>query len=105
SGIPAIVRAGPDLFSQPEVLFFLGALALTAGIDEFYGSQFNPKSLPQRINQVLRSAPKPEAVVKAAAEQLRLSGLAMTRDLEARVILAAKFVHNRIRSERKFTKA
>src|SRR5690606_19454224 len=30
-GIPAVFRAGPDLFSQPEVLLFLSCLARMAG--------------------------------------------------------------------------
>ena len=45
AGIPCIVKAGPDLFSQPEVLVFVAALAITAGISEFFGSPHNPKSL------------------------------------------------------------
>src|SRR6266853_189146 len=36
--IPCVVRAGPDLFSQPEVLFLLAAMAISAGIQEFVGS-------------------------------------------------------------------
>lgn len=38
SGIPCVVRAGPDLFSQPEVLLFVAALAITAGNKEFLGA-------------------------------------------------------------------
>ncbi len=34
-GIPAVVRGGPDLFSQPEVLLFLAALGLCSGVEEF----------------------------------------------------------------------
>jgi DNA helicase-2/ATP-dependent DNA helicase PcrA len=102
--IPVVVRAGPDLFSQPEVLFFLGALALTGGIDEFYGSQYNPKSLPQRIKSVLGSSPKPEEVVRAAAKQLRVSGLSATRNLEDRIISASASLHERIANGRTLSK-
>lgn len=103
--IPAVVRAGPDLFSQPEVLFFLGALALTAGIDEFYGSQYNPKSLPQRIGGVLGCPPKPDAVVRSAARQLRDSGLALNPDLEERIVSASKSLDERIKNGRTLNKA
>src|ERR1035438_641327 len=41
AGIPSVVRAGPDLFSQPEVLFFIAALGLTAGQTEYFGSPRN----------------------------------------------------------------
>jgi DNA helicase II / ATP-dependent DNA helicase PcrA len=101
-GIPSIVRAGPDLFSQPEILFFLGALALTGGLDQFYGSEHNPKSLPRRINDVLQCAPQPEAVLRAAARQLRQSGLAVTRDVEERLIFASSAIRQRIENIRTF---
>jgi len=34
AGIPCVVRAGPDLFSQPETLLFVAALAITAASAE-----------------------------------------------------------------------
>jgi len=71
AGIPSVVRAGPDLFSQPEVLFFVGALGLSAGIEEFYGSSIGNKSIPKRVAAVLQCEPKPSAVLRAAARQLR----------------------------------
>lgn len=96
SGIPSIVRAGPDLFSQPEVLFFIGALGITAEIDQFYGSSIGNKSLPKRIEAVLACSPEPEAVLRAAARQLRMSQLAMSRDVEDRMVLAASMICDRI---------
>lgn len=77
AGIPSIVRAGPDLFSQPEVLFFIGAIGITADIDQFWGSSIGNKSLPKRIEAVLECAPEPEAVLRAAARQLRKSTLSV----------------------------
>ena len=35
--IPFIVKAGPDLFSQSEILLFFACLALTANLDSFMG--------------------------------------------------------------------
>lgn len=95
-GIPAVVRAGPDLFSQPEVLFFIGLIAMTAGIDIFYGSPRNPRTLPGRINNVLGCPPNPDHVVQSAAQVLRGAGLALAPDVENRVIWAARALHQRI---------
>ena len=96
AGIPCVVRAGPDLFSQPEVLLFVGALALTAKMDEFFGSEYNPKSLPQRIDGVLGCAPRPTDVLREAARMLRGSGLAFSRETEDRLLLAAEAIADRI---------
>jgi DNA helicase-2/ATP-dependent DNA helicase PcrA len=38
-GIPAVFRAGPDLFAQPEVLLFLAALSAAAGVNDFQGGK------------------------------------------------------------------
>jgi DNA helicase-2/ATP-dependent DNA helicase PcrA len=99
AGIPSVVRAGPDLFSQPEVLFFIAALGLTAGQTEYFGSPRNPKSMTERIQKVLGCAPTPQEVSKAAAEVLRASRLPLTPDDEARVRLAAAMVQRRITEE------
>lgn len=96
AGIPSVVRAGPDLFSQPEVLFLLAALAITSGQEEFFGSEINPKSLPNRIQAVLGCDPKPEAVLKASAKLLRRSGLTFDRTVEDRVMFAAQSMCRRI---------
>ncbi len=74
-GVPAVVRGGPDLFSQPEVLLFLGALALSAGMEVFYGLPEDPRSLPGRIRNVLDAGPTPEEVLPAALAELRARGL------------------------------
>lgn len=96
SGIPCVVRAGPDLFSQPEILFFVSALAISAGCQEFYGSEHNPKSLPRRIDSVLGCTPQPETVLREAAKALRQTGLPFGRDVEDRVLLAARAIRRRI---------
>jgi DNA helicase-2/ATP-dependent DNA helicase PcrA len=103
AGIPCVVRAGPDLFSQPEVLFFLGALAMTAGHEQFMGSPINPKSLPNRIQSVLGCAPEPEPVLRAAAKALRRTGLSLNRNVEDRVLLASQAMHRRIKENRGLT--
>ena len=100
SGIPCVVRAGPDLFSQPEILFFVAALAITAGCQEFIGSEINPKSLPKRIDSVLRCAPRPETVLREAAKALRQTGLAFGRNVEDRVLLAAQAIQRRVAENR-----
>ena len=96
SGIPCVVRAGPDLFSQPEILFFIAALAISAGCQVFIGSEINPKSLPKRIDTVLGCAPEPETVLKEAAKALRQTGLPFDRDVEDRVLRAARAICRRV---------
>jgi DNA helicase II / ATP-dependent DNA helicase PcrA len=96
AGIPSIVRAGPDLFSQPEVLFFVGALGITAGIDKFIGSNIGNKSMPKRVSSVLQCDPDPEPVLRAAARQLRSSQLPLSREAEDRTVLAASMIRDRI---------
>ncbi len=96
SGIPCVVRAGPDLFSQPEILFFIAALAISAGCQVFIGSDINPKSLPNRIDTVLGCAPEPETVLKEAAKALRQTGLPFDRDVEDRVLRAARAICRRV---------
>ena len=108
AGIPCVVRAGPDLFSQPEVLFFISALAITAGCDAFLGSAHNQKSLPNRIEHVLACPPEPatepylksvlpEPALRAAARVLRQTGLSFDRSVEDRVLAAAQAISHRIR--------
>src|SRR5262245_47783344 len=99
AGIPSIVRAGPDLFSQPEVLFFIGAIGITADIEQFFGSSIGNKSLPKRVESVLGCVSEPEAVLRAAARQLRTSQLAMSREVEDRTVLAATMIRDRIKGE------
>lgn len=96
AGVPCVVRAGPDLFSQPEVLLFVAVLAITAGCSEFLGSAHNPKSLPNRINSVLACKPESETVFHEAARALRRTGLAFDRNVEDRLLLASRAIYGRI---------
>lgn len=102
AGLPSVVRAGPDLFSQPEVLLFLSALAITGGLKEFIGSEINPKSMPNRIAAVLGCVPNPEDVLKEAARLLRRSGLTFDRKIEDKLLFAAKAIHLRITEGKSF---
>jgi DNA helicase-2/ATP-dependent DNA helicase PcrA len=95
-GIPAVFRAGPDLLSQPEVLLMVAALARTAGIEKFYGADFDRRSLPNRIKDTLGCDPEPEPVVHAACGVLRAAGLPLAKDVEERLLLAAELMNNRI---------
>jgi DNA helicase-2/ATP-dependent DNA helicase PcrA len=94
-GIPAVVRAGPDLFSQPEVLFIVGALGLSAGFDKFFGGQ-DKKSLPSRISDTLGCAAEPIPVIHAAAAQLRSEGVPLAAGVEQRLIAACQAINARI---------
>jgi DNA helicase II / ATP-dependent DNA helicase PcrA len=103
AGVPSVVRAGPDLFSQPEVLLLLGALGVTARQEEFIGSEINPKSMPNRIKDVLGCDPKPAEVLKAAARLLRQSGLSFDRAAEDRLLLAAEAIGRRVNEGHSYT--
>jgi DNA helicase-2/ATP-dependent DNA helicase PcrA len=93
--IPAVFRAGPDLFSQPEVLLFLGILARMVGLEEFYGSQIDPRSLPLRIRGVLGCDARCDSVVSAACRVIRASGLPLAAGTEQRLLLASELVYRR----------
>lgn len=105
AGLACVVRAGPDLFSQPEVMLFLGALGITGGQKEFVGSPIKPSSMPNRIEAVLGCEPKPDAVLKEAAKLLRRSGLSFDRNAEDRLLLASQAIHRRISEGHSFTAA
>lgn len=95
-GIPAVFRAGPDLFSQPEVLLFVGALAEAGGITSFFGSPGNKKTLPGRIDEVLNCEAKPAEVMAGACTELRRVGLPIKKAAEARLALAAQLIRARL---------
>lgn len=95
AGIPSVVRAGPDLFSQPEILLFVSALSISAGMDVYYGSDHNPKSMTKRIDSVLGCEPEPLSVFRAAADQIR-QVLPFSKSSEERLLLAARMLHKRI---------
>jgi ATP-dependent DNA helicase UvrD/PcrA len=95
SGVPAVVRAGPDLFSQPEVLLFVAAIAISAGVDKFYG--FGPRSLPKRVHNVLSCNPQPLPILHAAADALRRAKLTFPKAAQKRLLAAATMLQRRIK--------
>jgi len=103
AGVPSVVRAGPDLFSQPEVMLFVAAIAMTGGVDVFYGASHDSKSLPTRIQNVLGCEPKPLAVLRAAAKVLRRANLIFPKAAEERLLAAAVMLHGRIKTGNSFS--
>ena len=99
NGIPAVVRGGPDLFSQPEVLLFLAALAICSGMDEFYGQGNNRRSMPGRIQEVLGVGPEADQVLPAAVERLRHRGLAVPEDACERLMVLCRAIRHRLESD------
>ena len=95
-GISSVVRAGPDLFSQPEVLLFLALLAEMAGVDQFFGSRFRPQSLPNRIMDVLGCVPIPAEIIPAACRLLADDGFPIPEDAADRLLSLAQALHHRI---------
>jgi len=99
-GVPTVVRGGADLFSQPEVLVFLSALALAAGSEEFFGASFG-NSLPMRVQNVLGTNPRHEEIVPTALDMLRDRGLSVPADAADRLLLLCALLHLRITEEGK----
>ena len=95
AGIPSVVRAGPDLFSQPEILLLVSALSISADMGDYLGSQHDPKSMPNRIKSVLGCEPEPLAAFRAAATQIR-DVLPFPESAEKRLLLAADMLCKRI---------
>lgn len=93
-GIPAVVR-GAGLFSQGEILLFLGVLAKAAGLDAFFGSP-RPDSLPSRIQAILGCRPEPEEVIRAGCRYVSEQGLPVENDCVERLLLLADAIHHRI---------
>ena len=98
-GIPAVVRGGPDLFSQPEVLLFLSALAICSGMDEFYWQANSRRSMPGRIQEVLGVGPEADQVIPAAIERLKLQGLAVPEDACERLMVLCRAIRHRLKSD------
>jgi ATP-dependent DNA helicase UvrD/PcrA len=94
-GVPAVFRAGPDVFLQPEVLLFIAVLARMAGIEEFRGNPNRSNTFPGRVQTALGSSTRPEDMVAAACAALRTDGLAVPDDAEERLLLAADLIHGR----------
>lgn len=97
--IPAVVRGGPDLFSQPEVLLFLGALAICSDSSEIYGAPEHPRSMPSRIRSALEVEPEAEKVIPAAMKKLRQRGLNVPDDASERLMLLCRAIKHRMESD------
>lgn len=95
-GIPSVVRAGPDLFSQAEVLLFLALLAESGGIDQFFGNVGRSNSLPGRIAAALGCRPEPGDVIIAACRTLRDNGLPIAEDTAERLGTLARAIRHRL---------
>ena len=98
-GIPAVVRGGPDLFSQIEVLLFLSAFAICGDIGQFYGSPAFPSSIPSRVQRALGVDPQPEDIVPAAVKALVSRGLKIDGSAAKRLVLLAKAIHFRTQND------
>ncbi|GII02755.1 ATP-dependent DNA helicase [Planobispora takensis] len=101
AGIPAVVKAGPDLFAQPEILLFAAALSLSGGRDTFMGADWNKRSLPSRLRDVLgiTDADLPgaaERAIRAAFNTLAGEGLTIAPGSANRVIRAARGMEARL---------
>jgi DNA helicase II / ATP-dependent DNA helicase PcrA len=93
--IPAVVRAGPDLFSQPEVLLVLAAFARAASVTSFFGGGNNPKALANRAQRVLNSSASTEDVIANAAGALRVGGISVPQGVEDRLVRLARAIAER----------
>ena len=98
-GIPAIVRGGPDLFSQPEVLLFLSALAVCSNVEKFYGDAQHPRSMPGRVERVLGVGPTTSLIIPAAILELRQRGLNIPCETEKRLDLLCRAINHRLESD------
>lgn len=101
AGVPAVVRAGPDLFAQPEVLLFASALYASVGRDEFPASGWNKKTIGNRVNDELGivTASARDAI-PAAYTRLAHEGLSVAPGVAERVLAAADAIAARLSGER-----
>jgi len=89
-GVPAVFRAGPDLFAQPEVLLFIAALSVASGITSFYGP------IVEHISKSLACQPKTEDIADRAVAILAAQKLKISKDTATRLLLAARLVQRHI---------
>ena len=98
-GIPAVVRGGPDLFSQPEVLLFLAALAVCSGVEEFWGPAYDPRGMPRRVQNALGVQPFPSEIIPAAVSELRRRGLRVPKGTQSRLEILCRAIKHRLESD------
>ena len=97
-GIPAVVRGGPDLFSQPEVLLFLGILSACSGLERFFGNEDNPRSMPGRVRTALGVSPVASEIIPAALAKLEERGLRIPGGTQGRLNLLCNAISHRLNS-------
>lgn len=87
--IPFIVKAGPDLFSQSEILLFFACLALTADLNQFMGRAITGLlGLHLNINTFT-----PENVIQAAGTDLVNRGVFQAGTADRLILLAKALSH------------
>ena len=87
--VPFIVKAGPDLFSQSEILLFFACLALTANLDQFMGRAITGLlGIHLNINTFT-----PENVIQAASTDLLNRGILQAGTSDRLVLLAKALSH------------
>lgn len=89
--VPFIVKAGPDLFSQSEILLFFACLAMTANLDQFMG---------HAITGILKNHLNinnftPEDVIQAAGNDLVDRGI-LRQGVPDRLALFAKSLNHKL---------
>ena len=94
AGIPAVFRAGPDLFGQPEVLLFLAALGIVGGDDAFVGGARN--GLPRRVADSLGCEAEMNVMIPASCDRLRNEGLELPPGVDERIVSAARLMARRV---------
>ena len=97
--IPAVVRGGPDLFSQPEILLFLGALGLASGLKEFWGQPHDTRSMPVRIMKALCVGPDTSEIIPAAISKLKRRGMDIPEDATERLLTLCRAINHRLESD------
>ncbi len=97
-GIPAVVRGGPDLFSQPEVLLFLAALGLCSDVEEFFGPN-TPRGMPGRVQDALGVEPISSEIIPAAVSELQRRGLRVPKGTQSRLEILCRAIRHRLESD------
>lgn len=96
-GIPAVVRAGPDLFQRPEVLLLLCALCVAGDIGTFFSGRPGMNTMASIARDVLGCTPEPVSMVRAAGDVLEAGGLPVTECDIDRLISAASEMRKRLK--------
>ena len=95
-GIPSVVRAGPDLFRQPETILLLSAMCIAGDVDQFFAGR--PPSMAS-IAGDMGVAPEPEPMLREAGALLEAAGIAVTSADLDRLVAAANGVRARLKEE------